>query len=152
MLESNYYWLWLVLGMLLIALEIVLPAFITLWFGLSAIVVGGIVFFLPDLSLSIQIFIWTLLSVITAFLWFKFLRPLSTDKTKAGLAREAIIGQTAMVIQCPTENTRGTLRLIVPFLGSDEWQFILQTEQEISNGDRVKIVDVSGNSLIVNKQ
>ena len=40
-----------------------------------------------------------ILSILCTILWFKFIKPLSIDKTKAGLPREATIGQVGMVIQ-----------------------------------------------------
>jgi hypothetical protein len=38
----------------------------------------------------------------------------------------------------------------MPILGADEWDIIC--EQDIKLGDRVVVVDVSGNTLVVNKK
>ena len=100
------YWHWVVFGVLLVLSEIAMTTFFILWFGVAAIVVGGILFFAPGLSLSWQVFIWTLLSSVLALVWFKFLKPLSTDRTMAGLSRESILGEIGQVISVPAENRR----------------------------------------------
>jgi hypothetical protein len=41
------------------------------------------------------------------------------------------------------------LRFPAPILGSDEWSFIC--EDPVAIGDRVRVTEVSGNSLIVVK-
>jgi hypothetical protein len=143
------YWHWVVFGVLLVLGELALTTFFVLWFGVAAIVVGAILFFAPGLSLSWQIFIWTLLSSLLAAVWFKYLKPLSIDRTKAGLSREAIIGEIGQVISVPRESRRGRMRFPAPVLGNDEWQII--SSESLAEGDRVRVTDVSGNSLLVEK-
>ena len=79
--------------------------------------------------------------------WFKFIKPLSTDKTKAGLSREATIGQVGMVIQTQMEHDEVRVRFPMPVLGSDEWQ--CRTLQPVAVGDRVRVVDILGNALVI---
>lgn len=143
------YWHWIVMGIALVLLEIVLPTFAALWFGVAAIVVGLLLLLVPTLSLTLQIVLWSVLSCLFTWLWFRFLKPLSTDKTKAGLSREALLGEVGQVLATPTQERRGKLRFPAPVLGSDEWLFIC--ENDVAVGDRVRVVDVSGNSLIVTK-
>ncbi len=143
------YWHWVVFGVLLVLSEIALTTFFILWFGIAAIVVGGILFLAPGLSPSWQIFIWTLLSSVLAVLWFKYLKPLSIDRTKAGLSREMIIGEVGQVISAPSEERRGRMRFPAPILGADEWTII--ASEPLAAGDRVRVKDVSGNSLLVEK-
>jgi membrane protein implicated in regulation of membrane protease activity len=73
-----------------------------------------------------------------------------SDRTKAGISREAVLGEAGHVIKVPEEGSRGIVRFATPLLGSDEWPFIC--EQEVSMGDRVFIKDISGNTLIVEKR
>ena len=143
------YWHWIVLGIGLILLEIPLPSFTSLWFGAAAIVVGLLLLFIPGMSFTLQVLIWTVLSVLLTWLWFRYLKPLSIDKTKAGLSREAIVGEVGQVMTVPSGERRGVLRFPAPVLGADEWLFISQ--DSLASGDRVRVIDVSGNSLIVTK-
>jgi len=144
------YWYWLVFGMLLIIAEIFIPSFTVLWFGLGAIIVALILWLLPDLAASWQLFVWAIASIVFTFLWFKLFKPLMTDRTQAGISREAILGESGQVIKTPAAGHRGIVRFAMPLLGTDEWPFIC--EQEVGSGDRVFVKDVSGNTLIVEKR
>ncbi|WP_213182025.1 NfeD family protein [Desulfosarcina cetonica] len=143
------YWHWLVFGMILIMTEIFIPSFTIFWFGLGAIVVSGLMLMDNTLSFSWQLFIWAIASCIFTFLWFKYIRPIMTDRTKAGIPREAAIGEVGQVIRRPESGRRGMVRFTTPLLGSEEWTFICSTD--VTVGDRVKVTDVSGNTLMVNK-
>ncbi len=143
------YWHWIVLGVILMALEIILPSFVALWFGAAAVIVGVLLLLLPSLSVAVQVLLWVAFSILLTWMWFRFMQPLAVDKTKAGLSRESIVGETGQVLSAPTANRRGVLRFSVPILGADEWPFICS--DEVSSGDRVRVSDISGNDLIVNK-
>ena len=140
------YWHWLILGMLLMALEMAVPSFVLLWFGAGAIV-SGIVLLVVPISLTAQVLIWALASIAFTLLWFKYLKPLSIDKTMAGLPNESILGETGLVIKAPAEQQRGIVMFTTPKLGSEEWPII--SEQSIALGDRVRVTGVSGNALLV---
>lgn len=143
-------WHWLVVGMLLMLAEIFIPSFTIFWFGLGAMVVAGMLWLMPDLSLSFQLFFWAMASSIFTFLWFKLIKPRMTDRTKAGIGREAVLGESGSVIRVPEAGSRGMVRFSTPLLGNDEWPFIC--EQKVMAGDRVFVKDVSGNTLIVKKR
>jgi len=149
MVEDISFWHWLSLGIGLLILEIFLTSFTALWFGAAAIAMGLALWLFPGLPFGLQIFSWAILSSIFTALWFKYLKPLSKNKTLAGLSREAIIGQIGQVLSIPQEHQRGIMRFTIPILGAEEWQFISQDTLEI--GDRVRVVEISGNSLIVTK-
>ena len=140
-------WHWFVLGVLLILSELLLPAFAALWFGIGAILVGILYWMFPMMGLTTQILTWIALSVLCTLAWFKFIKPLSIDKTKAGPSREATIGQIGMVIQTNLENEQIRVRFPMPVLGSDEWE--CRTLDQVQVGDRVRVVDILGNDLVV---
>lgn len=140
-------WHWLVFGIGLMILEMFLTTFFILWFGAAAVVVGTLAYFAPDISVNTQILVWTILSSVLAWCWFKYLKPLSIDRTKAGLSKESIVGEVGQVLVVPSEDKRGKLRFPAPILGDDEW--IIMCQDNLAIGDRVSVVDVSGNALIV---
>jgi len=143
------YWHWLVLGLLLIITELFIPSFTIFWFGLGALLVGLILIVVPALPLTGQLLLFALASALFTFLWFRYLKPLMADRTKAGMSREAAVGETGQVIQAPVEGRRGIVRFTTPLLGTDEWPFIC--EQPVTTGDRVIVRDISGNTLIVDR-
>ncbi len=143
------YWHWLVLGLLLIILELFIPSFTIFWFGLGALVVGLSLVLIPGLPLTGQLLLFSFASALFTFLWFRYLKPLMGDRTKAGLSREAAVGETGQVIQVPVEGRRGIVRFTTPLLGTDEWPFIC--EHPVAVGDRVIVRDISGNTLLVDR-
>jgi len=141
------YWHWLVFGMILIIAEVFIPSFTIFWFGLGALAVGGLLWIVPAMSLTAQVLLWTLFSSLLTAFWFLVMKPRMQDKTRAGMSREALLGETGQVIRVPEGDRRGLVRFSKPLLGSDEWSFI--SDDPVSLGDRVQIRDVSGNTLIV---
>lgn len=143
------YWHWLVFGMILIMAEIFVPSFTIFWFGLGGLVVAGCMLVVSGISFTWQLFIWAVASCLFTFLWFRFVRPMMTDRTRAGISREAAVGETGQVIRDPSKGRRGIVRFATPLLGSEEWPFICRSA--VSVGDRVRVVDISGNTLVVEK-
>lgn len=140
-------WHWLVLGIILIISEMFIPTFATLWFGIAAVIVGGIVWLIP-FPQPIQILMWLILSIAMVVLWFKFVKPLAVDRTKSGLGGGIIIGEVGMIIVKPQQDRVGTVRFSVPIVGATEWMCRTLGE-EVAVGQRVVVVDVKGNELVV---
>ena len=140
-------WHWLVLGFVLLIIEMFVPTFASLWFGGAAIIVAALAWLLP-ISVSLQIIIWLVLSAIFLLAWFKFIKPLSVDRTKAGLGGSVIIGETGMIIVAPQLERAGVVRFSVPIVGAAEWMCRTSGEQ-VAVGDRVIVTDIVGNELIV---
>ncbi|MDV2440234.1 NfeD family protein [Acinetobacter gerneri] len=140
-------WHWFVLGILLILSELILPAFAAIWFGIAALMVGILYWLFPWMSLTIQIVVWIVFSILCTVLWFKMIKPLSIDRTKAGLPREATIGQVGMVIQIGMAHEQVKVRFPMPVLGSDEWN--CRSLEPVQVGDRVRVTDILGNDLVV---
>lgn len=140
-------WHWLVLGFVLLIIEMFVPTFASLWFGGAAIIVAALAWLLP-ISVAMQIIIWLILSAIFLLAWFKFIKPLSVDRTKAGLGGSVIIGETGMIIVAPQLERAGVVRFSVPIVGAAEWMCRTSGEQ-VAVGDRVIVTDIVGNELIV---
>lgn len=140
-------WHWLVLGFLLMIAEMFIPTFASLWFGAAAVIVAALAWLLP-ISLLWQVLIWLTLSVVFMFAWVKYIKPLSVDRTKAGLGGAVIIGETGMIVDKPLPDKLGRVRFSVPIVGADEW-FCRTLDEEVEVGDRVVVTDISGNELIV---
>lgn len=140
-------WHWLVLGLILAIAEMFIPTFASIWFGAAAVIVAALSWLLP-ISVLWQVLIWLGLSVVFMLAWVKYIRPLSVDRTKAGLGGSVIIGETGMIIVKPQGSRLGRVRFSVPIVGADEWPCRTRDEA-VEVGDRVVVVDISGNELIV---
>ena len=140
------YWHWLVIGMLLVVAEIFIPSFTVLWFGLGALVVGFVEMVAP-MSMTTQILLWTVSSVLFAVGWFKVIKPKMAAANQNKQSCQSAIGESGLVIKLPSESTLGTMRFSTPVLDRDEWQFRCDVAVEL--GDRLHIREISDQTLVV---
>ena len=77
------------------------------------------------------------------------MRPKS-DRTHSGTSKAAIVGESGIIIR-GTEDSygRGTVRFRISILGADEWS--CYAEQVLTVGDAVRVVDIEGQILKVEK-
>lgn len=140
-------WHWFVFGLALMVVEIFAPSFTIFWFGLAAVLLSILLLVVSSLSIIAQLMIWTILSIMMALAWFKWIRPLLKDRTQVGLARENTIGQIGMVIENMPAHHEVIVRFAMPLLGTDEWT--CRYLEPVKVGDRVIVVDILGNKLVV---
>ncbi|TXH82606.1 MAG: NfeD family protein, partial [Thauera aminoaromatica] len=57
------WWHWEIAGIALVLLELALPSFFIIWFGLGAMLTGFVLLAMPDLALSQQIAAWIIASM-----------------------------------------------------------------------------------------
>ncbi len=142
------WWHWVVLGIVLLLLELAVPAFFLVWFGAGALIVGIALLAAPSLSFSWQVLVWIACSLAFIWLWFKVFKP-GFHKTRAGMSRGAVLGEIGLVIRDIRPFEKGQIRFQKPMLGDEVWEAI--ADEEILVGKRVKVLDVEGNILKVGK-
>jgi membrane protein implicated in regulation of membrane protease activity len=140
------WWIWLVLGFGLILLELVLPTFFIIWFGIGAVAVGVIAGVWPGLSLASELIIWVVLSSLTVALWFKVFKPRQVDKRWTA---DDVIGEVGLLVAPVSEFQKGRVRFQKPILGNEEWTCIANAD--IATGERVRILAIEGNTVRVGK-
>jgi membrane protein implicated in regulation of membrane protease activity len=142
------WWHWIVLGIALMLLELAVPAFFVIWFGAGALIVGLVLLAVPALSFAWQIIIWSACSLLLIWFWFKVFRP-NMHKTRAGMSRGALVGEIGLVTRDIRPFEKGQIRFQKPILGDETWEAL--AEEEIRTGDRVRVLDVEGNTLKVGR-
>lgn len=142
------WWHWIVLGLVVVLLELAVPAFFLVWFGLGALIVGVTLLAVPGLPFVWQVLIWIVCSLAFIWLWFKVFKP-GFYKTRAGMSKGAVIGEIGLVIRDIRPFEKGQIRFQKPVLGDEVWESI--SEEEIKVGERVKVLDVEGNTLKVGR-
>lgn len=142
------WWHWIIAGFCLIGLELIIPSFTIIWFGLGALVVGLIKAVWSGFPTAGQIFLWSIASIWFTTIWFKYLKP--KNRTHAGLSKEGIVGESGIIIR-GTEDSygKGVVRFRISVLGADEWT--CYSEQVLRVGDNVRVVDIEGQILKVTK-
>lgn len=138
------WWHWVVLGLVLIAAEMLAPAFYLIWFGLGALLVALATALWP-LGFAAQVATWTLASVAMVLLWFRYLKP--RTKTLAGASDVRMVGEIGLVTREIMPFERGELRFQKPLAGSETWPCI--ADEAIPVGTRVRVTALEGNLLKV---
>lgn len=141
------YWHWIILGVLLILFELVIPSFTAMWFGLSAIAVGAVLWLEPNLAGSYQVLIWGVLSGVLTIIWFRIFKP---KKGHHHAVKEEVEGEMGLVATLASGNRPGVVRFSTPLLGEDEWPY--KSEETLEVGQQIKVINVENNILIVVKR
>lgn len=140
------WWHWVTAGLIIAMLEMAVPAFFMIWFGLGAILVGLLLAIFP-FGLTAQILLWAFSSSVMTFCWFRFFKH--TFLRKAGLSKDAFIGHVGLITKPVAEMVTGEIMFQRPILGSQRWAVI--ADEAIAAGERAHIVDVMGQLLKVSK-
>lgn len=142
------WWHWIVLGIVLMLLELAVPSFFLVWFGLGALIIGGLLVIVADVPFAFQILGWTFSSLVFVALWFKVFKP-NMFKSQAGMARGSLIGEVGLVTRDIRPYAKGQVRFQKPILGDEVWESV--ADDEIRVGERVRVLEVEGNTLKVSR-
>ena len=137
------WWIWLVFGIALILLELVLPTFFILWFGIGAVLVSLVALLAPSLQLDMQGLLWIVFSSITTVVWFKVFRK----KPDVRWTADSVIGEVGLLTASVSPFQKGRVRFQKPILGNEEW--ICVADSDIAAGQRVRLAAVEGNTARV---
>lgn len=143
------WWYWIIGGFCLIGLELIVPSFTIIWFGMGALVVGVLKLLWPGFPPAGQILLWSVASISFTAFWFRYLKP-EKNRTHAGLSKEGIVGETGIIIRGTDDNYgKGIVRFRISVLGADEWG--CYADEVLHVGDSVRVMDIEGQILKVTK-
>ncbi len=140
------WWHWMVLGMTLVALEMLVTTFFLIWFGMAALLVGVLMLFAAP-GFAAQMVLWAILSVAMTGAWLKFFK--NPDRTRLGQAKDGVKGLSGLMTKPVTETESGEMMFRRPVLGADRWPVV--ADEPIAAGGRARVVDVLGQTLKVEK-
>ncbi len=133
-------WNWLIIAGILLMLELVIPGFHLLFFGLAALIVGllGATFAIPWQA---ELVIFAILSIVSVYFARKFWNPhVASDEPLLNKRGQKFIGKSYTLIT-PLENGRGKVKV-----GDSPW---VVTGPDLPAGSKVKVIDVDDSVLIV---
>lgn len=135
------HWLWIGAGLVLAALEMVLPGVYLIWLALAAIATGVLVL-ASDPPATMQIVSFVSLALIFAFSARRWLRdkPIVSSDPLMNHRAGRLVGQTAVVTQA-IDGGEGRIRV-----GDGEW---LASGPDCPAGTRVRIAGANGAWLSV---
>jgi membrane protein implicated in regulation of membrane protease activity len=137
-------WNWLILAVVLFALETVIPGVHFLWFGVAAVLVA-LLALATDITWQWQLIVFALIAVATVFLVRRYARPDSSrsDLPDLNVRGAQYIGRTVTVEE-PIRSGRGKVRV-----GDTVWQ---AEGPDAPAGVRVKVKSVNGTVLVVERE
>ena len=138
------FWHWMALGVALAAIETIVPGAFFLWLGIAAIVTGVFKLIIPGMGWEGQAIVFGVCAVVSTVIWIILWkrRPIDTDKPELNVRGERMIGRQ-ITLEEPLTNGEGTAKV-----GDTMWRI---RGPDFVRGTRVKIVDVEGTVLIVDK-
>ncbi|GAA4045329.1 NfeD family protein [Parerythrobacter jejuensis] len=135
------HWIWVIIGLVLAALEIVVPGVYLIWLAVAALLTGVLTFVL-DPGLPLQIVNFVFISLIAAFSAKRILRdrPILSSDPLMNKRGGRLVGESAVVVQ-PFEGGTGRVHL-----GDTDW---LAKGVDMAIGERVRVTGSEGAILLV---
>jgi inner membrane protein len=133
-------WSWIVAGLVLLALELVVPGGVLVWLGAAALVTGGLSMLLP-IYWPLQFVLYGVLALLAIWLWLKSRRgETPTDSPFLNNRATRFVGQEAVL----SEPIRGGFGRLA--LDDTTWRV---AGPDLEAGQRVRIVKADGPVLTV---
>ncbi|MBA4163263.1 MAG: hypothetical protein C0510_01315 [Erythrobacter sp.] len=135
------HWVWATIGLILAALEMIVPGVYLIWLAVAALITGVLTFGL-DLSLGSQVIIFASIALIAVYSARRFLRdsPIESSDPLMNQRGNRLVGETALVTQAFDGGT-GRIKF-----GDSEW---LARGPDLDVGARVRITGSDGAILQV---
>ncbi|GMQ75627.1 MAG: NfeD family protein [Gammaproteobacteria bacterium] len=111
-LEGMEFWHWLVLGVALAIVEVFAPGVFFLWLGISAGIVGVVLWLVPGLDWEYQLLSFAVLSVASVVIVRRYLtaHPLESDEPNLNLRGHQYVGRT-FTLEQPVVNGQGKIQV-----------------------------------------
>jgi len=130
---------WIIIGLVLVALEMVVPGLVIIWFGVAAVLTGILAFFIPNPYFQYGAFLF--FSGLGVFLaqWIgrKITRP---EPEPVGALR--LPGAIGVVLESIEPAKMGRVKV-----QGEEWR--AEAAVPLAEGVKVKVVKVDGTHLVV---
>lgn len=134
-MNIDCHWWWFIAGVILILAEFSVPGVFICFFGIGALLTGVAVWIFPDMSFTLSLLVFTVLSVGFLFSCRRFI-PKSFRGTKkvdsSNIEEDDVVGAEAVVTEEVSPDAPGK----VEFRGS---VWTARADRRIAVGERVKI-------------
>lgn len=138
------HYVWWIIALVLIAIEVVAPGYFMLWIGIAAAAMGVVLWIVPGMSLLAQAIAFTLLAFASCAVYAVWLRPRLRGREpsaeRLNRRAEQMIGQRYVLAEAIV-NGRGKARV-----GDGQW---LVSGPDMPAGSTVEVTGVDGTTLRV---
>lgn len=138
---ANAPWAWIIAGLVMLALELVVPGGYLLWLGIAGLVTGLFVLFEP-IAWPYQWLMFGVLALLSIVLWTRWSRsrPSQSDRPYLNRRADSFVGHEA-VLEQPITDGFGRLTL-----GDTIWRI---SGPDLPVGRRIRIIGSDGAVLLV---
>jgi len=136
------HWLWFALGLGLLIVEMAGAGGYLLWIGMAAGITGGVVFLFPSLTLSTQLSVFSVVSVLNAYGWWQYQRrhPKANDEPLLNKRAEQYVGRVLVLVEA-IEHGRGRAKV-------DDGVWSVAADEDMPVGARVKVRSLQSDHLL----
>ena len=137
-LTQIQFWHWLVVAVVLISIEmLIVGTYYFLWMSLAAFIVGGIMYFYPEMSWLAQVLTFTGISLLIIFFFRKYQKnnPIVTDVPALNRRGEQYIGRVFTLTE-PIVNGVGKVKV-----DDTTWKV---NGEDMEAGAKVRVVAIDG--------
>ena len=137
-------WVWGLIGIVLLGLEMASGTFYVLWFGIAALIVASAMLAFPNISQAAQLLTFSVLSLGSLTIWKLYYKKTETH-SKVGQAQGEEIGRVGIVTQDTSATHTGKISFVQGVMGSREWVSV--SNEPIEIGANASVEAVEGNVL-----
>ncbi len=140
-------WIWAILGLGLIGLELTVGTFYLFCFGLAALLTAGITG-LFNFGLTFQLLSYIVFTPIVLGVWHAKFKNKEGD-LKIGQSIDETVGKIGHIVATINREKYGYINFSMPVMGAKNWMAV--SEQTLRIGELAKVVSVEGNYLKVER-
>jgi inner membrane protein len=141
-------WIWAILGLVLLGMEMLSATFYILWFGVAALCVALMLYLYPAAPIALQLLVFALMSLVSLALW-RWKYKSRTPVLRVGQSRDDSIGKTGRMIAAVSPEQNGRIAFTVPVMSSREWAAV--SDEPIAAGELAEVIGIEGNYLRVRR-
>ncbi len=136
-------WNWFIIAAIFGVLEIIVPGYFMIWYGLAAVLVGGLALTF-DISWQLQLISYAVIGMGLLVLSLRFAgaRMGESDRPLLNKRGRAHVGQVYELLD-DTRKGRGSVKV-----GDSIWAVQITDGRDLAKGDGVLITDVIGTRLV----
>lgn len=141
-MESNYWWIWMIIAAFFMISEIFTAGFFLLCFGIGAAAAG--VLALLGSGMAWQLLVFSVMSLVVFAASRRFANKVSKEQPP-GIGADRFVGKECVVLE-DVSNQQNTGRVR---MGTEEWRATSATGEVIASGTQVIVTSLSGTRLVV---
>ena len=147
-MADSAFTFWLVFGLVLVFAEMILPGLVSVFVGLGALTVAGLLHFNHIENLTAQLGVWFASSTVYIFsLRLLVIRFYPSDRTKQEIDEDKLlVGQLVEVVEEISHDGGGRVQF-----GDTTWKALCEEGERFAVGEKVRIVGRENISWVVRK-